>query len=118
MLQRQVKKALRFVDTANDTDGKHYITGDIIKLQEKHPKAEETKQSTITSTPETKTGNVIFENITQDKIASSAKVHLGMEDQPGFPHKFVNHFPYFFNTFSILNWKSSILLLLFIFQNS
>jgi len=36
----------------------------------------------------------------------------------GFPHIFKYHFPYFFSTFSILNRKSSIPLLLFIFRNS
>ena len=35
----------------------------------------------------------------------------------GFPHIFKIHFPYFFNTFSILNFKSSIPPLLFIFRN-
>jgi len=44
MLQGQVKKALRFVDNANDIDGKHHITTDIIKKQkEKHPHAAELK---------------------------------------------------------------------------
>jgi len=34
----QVKKALTFVDNANDIDGKHDITTDIInKMKEKHP---------------------------------------------------------------------------------
>jgi len=40
--QGQMKKALKFVGTANDIDGKHDINRDIINnLQEKLPKAEE-----------------------------------------------------------------------------
>jgi len=35
-----------------------------------------------------------------------------------FPRIFKNHFPYLFNTFSILNLRSSTPLLLFIFRNS
>jgi len=61
-------------------DGKHEIAEDIInKLQETHLKAKEIKQSAmmIISTPETKTENVIFENITQAEIASSAKSSSG-----------------------------------------
>jgi len=47
MLQAQMKKALRFVDNANDINGKHDITTDTKKkLKEKHPKAAaELKQS-------------------------------------------------------------------------
>jgi len=38
MLQGQVKRALRFVDNANEIDGKHDITTNIAKyLKEKHP---------------------------------------------------------------------------------
>jgi len=49
MLQGQVKKALRFVDNANDIDWQHDNTTDILKeLKEKHPKAEELKQSALT----------------------------------------------------------------------
>jgi len=82
MLQGQVKKALIFGDNANDIDGKHDITTDIIKkLKEKHPKAVELKQSAITDKPETKTERVIFENVSQDEIASNAKTHQGLEDQ-------------------------------------
>jgi len=35
----------------------------------------------------------------------------------GFPHIFKNHFTYFFNTFPILNFRSSIPWLVFIFRN-
>jgi len=56
MLQGQVKKALRFVDNANDIDGKDDITTDIKKkLKEKHPKAAELKPPAIIDKPETKT---------------------------------------------------------------
>jgi len=58
----------------------HDITEDINKLQEKHPKAEELKQSAIISTLETKTENVIFQNITQDEIVSSGKSSSGLKD--------------------------------------
>jgi len=37
---------------------------------------------------------------------------------PGFPRIFKIYFPYFLNTFSILNLKSSKPCLLFIFRNS
>jgi len=75
-----VKKAFRFVDNANDIDGKHNITTDILKkLKEKHPKVVELQQSAITDKPETKTGRVIFENITQDEITSSAKNSSGSD---------------------------------------
>jgi len=74
MLQQQVKKDLRLLDIANDIYGKHEITEDIIKkLKAKHPKTAEIKQPAITSTPETNTENVIFEDITQNEIASSAR---------------------------------------------
>jgi len=73
MLQGQMKKALRFVDNANDIDGKHDITTDIIKLNDKHTKAVEIKQSAMINKPETKTEMASFENITQDEIASCAK---------------------------------------------
>jgi len=78
MVQGQVKKALRFVDHASDIDRKHDLTTDIKKkLKEKHPKAAELKQSAIIDKPETKTDRVIFENITQDEIASNTKNLLG-----------------------------------------
>jgi len=73
-----VKKALRFVDHASDIEGKHDITTDIKKkLKEKHPKAAELKQCAITDKLETKTEKVIFENITQDEIASNTKCSSG-----------------------------------------
>jgi len=63
-----MKKALRFVDNAND------ITTDIIKkLKEKHPKAAELKQSAINDKPKTKKEGVVYQNITQDEIASCVK---------------------------------------------
>ena len=78
MLHGQLKKAFRFVDHAGDIDGKHDITTDIKKKQkEKHPKAAELKQSAIIDEPETKTERVIFENITQDEIASNTKNSSG-----------------------------------------
>ena len=78
MLKGQVKKALKFVDNANDINGKHDITADIKKkLKDKHPKVAELKQSAIIDKPETKTERVIFENITQDKIMSNAKKSSG-----------------------------------------
>ena len=73
-----MKKALRFVDNANDINREHDITTDIKKkLKEKHPKAAELKQSAVIDKPETKTERVIFENITQDEIASNTKNSLG-----------------------------------------
>ena len=79
---KKVKTVLRFVDTANDIDAKHDITGDTInKLNEKLSKAGEIKQSAITSSHVTKAENVIFENKTQDEIASCAKSSSG----PGGP---------------------------------
>ena len=78
MLQGQAKKALKFVDNANDIKGKHDITTDIKKkLKDKHPKAAELKQSAIIDKPETKTERVIFENITQGEIISNAKNSWG-----------------------------------------
>jgi len=78
MLHAQVKKALRFVDNANDINRKHDIATDIIKkLKEKQPKSAELKQSGKTDKPETKTERVIFENITQDEIASNTKNSSG-----------------------------------------
>jgi len=78
MLQGQAKKALKFVDNANDIKGKHDITTDIKKkLKDKHPKAAELKQSAIIDKPETKTERVIFENITQGEIISNAKNSSG-----------------------------------------
>jgi len=72
MLQGHVKKALKFVDNANDIKGNHDITTDIKKkLKDKHPKAAELEQSAIIDKPETKTERVIFENITQDEIISN-----------------------------------------------
>ena len=59
------------MDNANNIDGKHDVTTGIIKkLREKHPQALEPEQSVITNKPETKTERVIFENVTQDEIAS------------------------------------------------
>jgi len=82
LLQGQVKKALRSVDHASDIDGKHEITTDIKKnLKEMHPKAAELKQSAIIDKPKTKTERVIFENVTQDEIASNTKNSSGSEDQ-------------------------------------
>jgi len=46
-------------------------------MKEKLLKAAEIKQSSITNKPETKTMRVIFENITQDEITSSAKKSSG-----------------------------------------
>jgi len=78
MLQGLVKKALKFVDNANDINGKHDITTDIKKkLKDKHPKVAELKQSAILDKPKTKTERVIFENITQDEIISNAKNSSG-----------------------------------------
>ena len=62
----------------SDIDGKHDITAGIKKkLKEKHPKAAELKQSAIIDKPKTKTERVIFENITQDEIASNTKNSSG-----------------------------------------
>jgi len=78
MLQGQVKRTLKFVDHASHIDRKHDITTDIKKkLKEKHPKTAELKQCAITDMPETKTERVIFENITQDEIASITKNSSG-----------------------------------------
>jgi len=71
----------RYCQSANDSDEIHDITEDINKLQEKNPKAEELKQSAIISTLESKTENVIFQNITQDEIVSSEKSSSGLKDQ-------------------------------------
>ena len=66
------------MDHASDIDKKHDITTDIKKkFKEKHPKAAELKQSAIIHKPETKSERVIFENITQDEIASNTKNSLG-----------------------------------------
>ena len=66
------------MDNANDINREHDITTDIKKkLKEKHPKAAELKQSAVIDKPETKTERVIFENITQDEIASNTKNSLG-----------------------------------------
>ena len=63
---------------ASDIKGKHDITTDIKKkLKEKHLKAAELKHSAITDKPETKTERVIFENITQEDIASNTKNSSG-----------------------------------------
>ena len=47
MLKGKVKKALKFVDNANDINGKHDITTDKEKLKDKHPNVAELKQSAI-----------------------------------------------------------------------
>jgi len=52
------------------------------ELKEKHPKAAEIQQSVISNKPETKTERVIFENITQDEIASSAMSSSGSGRPP------------------------------------
>ena len=68
-------KLLVFVDTANDIDGKHDITGDVIKkLTEKHPKAEKIQQSAIINTPETKTQPKM-------RLHQAKKACQGLEDQ-------------------------------------
>ena len=65
----------------DDINGKYEITTDIItKLKEKHPQAAKLKQSAIIDKPETKTKKVIFENITQDEIASNTKNASGSEE--------------------------------------
>jgi len=80
MLQGQVKNTLRYVDNANDIDGKHDITTDIIKkLKEKHPKAVELKQSVIIDKPKTKTESVIFEIVAQDEIHIQCKKLIGVQ---------------------------------------
>ena len=71
---RTGEKGPQICDNVNDINGKYEITTDNIKkLKEKHPQAVELKQSAIIDKSETKTEKVIFENITQDEIASNTK---------------------------------------------
>jgi len=68
--QRELRQALKFVDTAINIDGTHYIKN---RLKQKHAEAQALKPSVSASTSETKMEYVVFENITQDEIIPNAK---------------------------------------------